>query len=342
MNSLKAHINALKLSIIFSIIVFFTMLITMMMAFILMLFIYHLGFISSLRAPFLLFVLGSLILGFVTSFIVCKRPLRPINTLINASNSIASGDYSVRVNFEGPEAIKKLGDSFNHMAAELNSVELLRTDFVNNFSHEFKTPIVSIRGFAKMLKREDLTPSERAEYLDIIIGESERLSELATNVLNMSKIEKLSILTDQTDFNLTEQIRLVIALLDSKWADKKVSFTFDCDEIQFHANEGLIQQVWINLLDNAIKFSPANGLINIKITKEEHKVIVAISNSCEELTDKEAEHLFDKFYQGDTSHATKGNGLGLTLAKKIVELHKGTLTFEQNIGSITFYACISQ
>lgn len=342
MSRFKNYIKTLKFSIIFSIIVFITMFLTMILAFILMLIIYRLDFIHSLRAPFLLFSIGSIILGFVTSFVVCKHPLKPVDKLIEASNSIASGDYSVRVSFDGPETLQKLGNSFNHMAAELNSVELLRTDFVNNFSHEFKTPIVSIRGFAKMLRRDDLTQSERSEYLDIIISESERLSELATNVLNLSKIEKLSILTDQSSFNLTEQIRLVIALLDSKWADKKVSFTFDCDEIQIYANEGLIKQVWINLLDNAIKFSPSDSMINIRIKKELLNINVSISNSSDQLSDETVAHLFDKFYQGDTSHATKGNGLGLTLAKRIIELHKGTLSFKQNNGITTFSAVLPQ
>lgn len=339
MNKLKDHINRLKLSIIFSIMVFITILITMVLAFILMLIIYHLGIIKTpklMRAPFLLFAFASVILGFFSSFIVCRRPLKPINTLIDASNAIASGDYSVRIKLEGPEGIAKLGDSFNHMAEELNSVELLRTDFVNNFSHEFKTPIVSIRGFAKMLKRTDLTPEERTEYLDIIINESERLSELSTNVLNLSKIEKLSILTEQTYFNLTEQIRLVIALLDSKWANKKVSFTFDCDEVQIYANESLTKQVWINLLDNAVKFSPQNGIIAIKIVNDDEHIIVDISNTSDVLSEDAASHIFDKFFQADTSHATKGNGLGLTIAKRIVELHKGSLSFEQNNTTTTF------
>lgn len=211
------------------------------------------------------------------------------------------------------------------MAEELSSLELLRTDFVNNFSHEFKTPIASIRGFARILQREDLTEEERKEYLEIIADESERLTELATNVLNLSRIENQTILSSQTVFNCSEQIRRAIVLLEPKWSKKNQNIRLECDEVKIYANMELLEQVWINLLDNAIKFSPENSEIRLLIRKRPGYILVTVSDSGPGI-EKEAEaHIFDKFYQGDTSHAVAGNGLGLAIVRKILELHEGSI-----------------
>jgi len=254
-----------------------------------------------------------------------------------AADKIADGDYSVRIKLNGPSEFAQLDDSFNHMAAELGSVEMLRSDFVNNFSHEFKTPIVSVRGFAKMLKRDDLTGEERDEYIDTIITESERLAELSTNVLNLSKVEQQTILTDKNCFNVIEQIRLVIAMLSEKWQKKELIFDFDCGEIYLLGNEEMLKQVWINLIDNAIKFSPVGGVIAIKPQRTAKFVSIAVSNEGNALTEEQAVHIFDKFYQADKSHSTGGYGIGLAIVKRIVQLHGGNIAVETNDKSrITF------
>ena len=211
------------------------------------------------------------------------------------------------------------------MAEELGSLEMLRSEFVNNFSHEFKTPISSIRGFARMLQRDDLTPEERKEYLDIIVGESERLTELATNVLNLSRIENQTILSNQAIYNCSEQIRRIIVLLEPKWSKKKQHFRLECDEIMINANMELMEQVWINLFDNAIKFSPEETVIEVLIRKRPGHMIVTVSDQGSGIGEEAMNHIFDKFYQGDTAHVASGNGLGLAIVKKIVELHKGSV-----------------
>lgn len=272
----------------------------------------------------LIFVaLLSTIIGTVLTLFFGKIPLQPINKLINASNELSNGNFDVRINFEHPSELKELSNSFNNMAKELGSVELLRKDFVNNFSHEFKTPIVSLRGFAKLLKNENLTKHERDEYLDIIISESDRLATLATNILNLSNIENKTINTSKSTFNLSEQIRQSILLLESKWSNKSIDINIDLDETTYIGNEELLKQVWLNLIDNAIKFTDKKGRIDIQLMSFNDNTIFKIKDTGIGMTIETKKHIFDKFYQGDTSHITEGNGLGLTMVNKIINLHKG-------------------
>lgn len=263
--------------------------------------------------------------GFGIAAIFTYVLLSPLNDIMDAADRVANGDYTVRVHPHGFGKLQELGEKFNHLTEELHSVETLRNDFVNSFSHEFKTPIVSIRGFAKMLEREDVSEEEKKEYLQIIIKESERLSELSTNVLTLTKIEKQAILTNTEEFNASEQIRLSLALLDSKWTEKNVDFEFDAEDITLCGNKNLLDQVWINLLDNAIKFSPENGLIRIEATQDNDRTVLRFINSGEPIPPEHVPHLFDKFFQGDSSRLTKGNGIGLAIVKKIVELHRGEI-----------------
>ena len=292
------------------------------------------------KMPLFMFAIASLIVGTVLSVFFSRFPLAPLRKIMAATDKLAKGDFSARINLQGPEEIQKLNASFNHMAEELGSLEILRADFVNNFSHEFKTPIVSMRGFAKILKYNDLTVKERNEYLDIIINESERLADLATNVLNLSKIENQTIATDKTLYNGSEQIRRVIALLQKKWTEKQLEINFDCDEINFYGNKELLNQVWTNMLDNAIKFSSENSTVDINIIKNPTDVAVTITDRGIVMSEETISHIFDKFYQGDTSHSSKGNGIGLTLAKRIIELHDGHISVTSDNLKTTFEVVI--
>lgn len=328
MGRTKKLLKKMQLSLMFGIVVFMILLLTLFLSFLLFLYFDSFGIPKSDQIehfPLFWFAITSLIVGTILSILLSSLPLKPIREIMEAVDQVADGNYDVRLSIKGPDEFQQLGNKFNDMAKELSSVEMLRSDFVNNFSHEFKTPIVSIRGFAKMLKRNDLTVEERNEYLDIIISESERLTELATNVLNLSKIEQQTIVTDKKNVNVSEQIRLVIALLDNKWSEKHLNITFDCEEHFLYGNEEMLKQVWINLLDNAIKFTPEYGNIKIDMQTESEKHVIYFQNDTSNLSDDIIKHIFDKFYQGDTSHTTKGNGLGLTLVKKIVELHNGEI-----------------
>ncbi len=283
--------------------------------------------------PFLLQTgIISILIGTVLTLSIGHLPLRPVNTLIQAIHAVSKGDFQTKIYIEHPQEFKELSHCFNRMTEELAGIEMLRSDFINNFSHEFKTPMASILGFAKLLKKGDLTPEEQAEYLDIIIEESKRLTELSTNILNLSKVESMCLLTDFTTFNIAEQIRESVVLLESKWNKKEISFDFDLKELQFNGNEQLLKQVWMNLIDNAIKFSPSKSEIALSLTANNNFIKVAVKD-CGPGVDKKTQHkIFEKFYQGDTSHSSEGNGLGLSLVKKIVELHHGTITVKSHPG----------
>jgi signal transduction histidine kinase len=255
-------------------------------------------------------------------------------------NRLASGDFRARLEIDSPlakhPAFKEVTDSFNKMAQELESTEMLRSDFINNFSHEFKTPIVSIVGFAKLLKRGNLTEEERAEYIDIIEEESMHLSGMATNVLNLTKFENQTILTDVTEFNLSEQLRNSILSLEGKWEKKNIDFNLNFGEHKISGNKDMLKHVWLNLLDNAIKFSPEGGTIEVNVEDQGGTYAVSILNCGMEIPPEQQSKIFKKFYQADESHASEGNGIGLALVKNVTDLHGGTVSVHSESGTTTF------
>lgn len=343
MAKIKDFLRKQQLTVIFTVIIFLFIFAAMLLAFLAAFLSLRLGVIHPNRPAdvvLLTFALISLFAGVALSVVFSRFPLAPIREIMDATDRIANGDYSTRIHLKAPAELKRLSEKFNNMAKELGSVEILRTDFINNFSHEFKTPIASIQGFAEMLELDDLTPEERAEYIHTIIEESSRLTALAANILNLSKIEQQSILTDRTRFNVSEQIRQVIVLLDKKWAKKNITVAFDCGECDYVGNEELLKQVWINLLDNAIKFSPAHETIEIVVQDTETDLVFSCLNKGDPISPSALNHIFDKFYQADTSHATQGNGLGLTIANKIVKLHRGTITVQSSEKSGTLFKVI--
>lgn len=278
-------------------------------------------------------ILGLCVLiGTALTAFLSKTALNPIRKIISATHKVAQGDFDVQVDIKGIGELEELSKSFNKMTHDLSAIETLRSDFINNFSHEFKTPIVSIRGFAKLLKDGNLKEEEKQEYLDIIITESERLSELSTNVLSLSKLENTEIITDKSPFRLDEQIRWVIVLMEPKWSAKEINLNVELDEVMYTGNEDLTQQIWINLLDNAIKFCCQGGLIDIRLTTENDGIKFTVQDNGSGMDEKTKKHAFDKFFQGDTSHSKTGNGLGLALVKRIVELCEGNIKVRSEVG----------
>ena len=295
---------------------------------------------DSVTASLLFMVFVSAVVGIVITLLTRRIPLNPFNTLINHMNRLATGDFKVRLTFgktaQNIPAFTELSDSFNTMAQELENTEMLRSDFINNFSHEFKTPIVSIAGFAKLLRRGNLSEEQKAEYLAIIEEESLRLSAMATNVLNLTKLENQTILTDISTFNLSEQIRSSVLLLEEAWTKKNLALELEFDEYNISANEEMLKQVWINLLDNAVKFSPPTGEICIEIFETYRSIRVSITNYGSDIPPDKIDKIWNKFYQSDESHASHGNGIGLAVVKYIVELHNGTVSVSSKDGITTF------
>ncbi len=297
---------------------------------------------GSWAIPMVIWFLSSLLVGMATAALVSHIPIRPFRELVDGMCSLAQGDYSVRLKPHHPAIARKVAESFNALATELENTEMLRMDFVNNFSHEFKTPIVSIRGFAKLLKRADIPPAKRDEYLKIIVDEATRLTDMADNVLSLAKIEKQSILTDVTPFNLSEQIRTSVLLLQKKWEHKHLEIDFDEYEHTCAGNEELLKQVWINLLDNAVKFAPAGSRVTVRITRQPESISVSVANQGAEIEGDARKRMFEKFYQGDPSHTTEGTGLGLAIVRSIVELHKGFVDYSYRINRNVFTVTLPQ
>lgn len=325
-----------SLTLLFGTVVFLILLTAIALSVIAMFCLAWLGIIGSETGEIrfgsvLLFMSGiSLIIGSLIAILLGKIPLNPINKLVNGMNSLAAGNFKTRIEYEGlierHPTFNEITESFNTLAEELENTEVLRSDFINNFSHEFKTPIVSIAGFAKLLKKGNLTEEQRAQYLDAIEEESMRLSYMATNVLNMTKVENQTILSDVTRFNLSEQVRDVLLLLENGWTKKNIELQLDFDEHEIEANEELLKQVWINLIDNAVKFAPRCGTVALDIAESGESIAVTVSNTGKDIEPEKIDKIFNKFYQADESHAGEGNGIGLAIVKRVVDLHGGIVT----------------
>ncbi|MBE6736551.1 MAG: HAMP domain-containing histidine kinase [Ruminococcaceae bacterium] len=302
--------------------------------------------LASTRLAGVLVALFSILIGTGLSASVMQVPLRLMEEYIDMIDRLTHGNFDTRIRI--PAILRRfrpfleLEESFNKLAEELGRNEMLRTDFIHDFSHEFKTPIVSISGFAKLLQKGNLSEEQEKEYLEIIRTESEKLSNMAMNVLDMNKLDNVSVLTDITRFNLSEQLRHCVLMLEKKWTEKRQEIDIDLEEFYLSGNEDMLSEVWINLLDNAIKFSPVGGKIIVKVRPKDNWLAVEVRNTGETIPDKDKDRIFDKFYQTDPSHATAGNGLGLSICKRIVELHHGTISVTSTFGLTVFTVNLPQ
>ncbi|MBU5334912.1 HAMP domain-containing sensor histidine kinase [Intestinibacter bartlettii] len=261
-----------------------------------------------------------------------KKILMPIRNLNYATGEVSKGNFKIQLPIPNDFEMGSLTAKFNSMVKELNSIETLRNDFINNVSHEIKTPIATIQGFSNLLKDDTLSKEDRDEYLDIIISETSRISNLTSNILKLTKLETQGIMTDKTSFSLDEQLRHSILLLQRDLSEKNLDIDIDLDRVQIYSNEELLQQVWLNLLSNAIKFTNENGKISIQLMDTEDTATVKITDNGIGMKAESLNHIFDKFYQEDRSHSSNGNGLGLPLVKRIVDLCGGTIRVKSLLG----------
>ena len=254
-----------------------------------------------------------------------KIILKPIPVLKNAMEKVAKGEFDIKLETDSKiDEIRKAYDSFNIMVKELQSTEILQTDFISNVSHEFKTPINAIEGYTMLLQDEEIN-DEKKEYVEKILQNTKRLTELIGGILLLSKIENQVIAPKKEVFRLDEQIRKVIVALEMKWTKKEIDFDISMDEMLYNGNQSLLYHVWLNLIDNAIKFSKQGGYIRITLNKKDNNAEFIIEDNGEGITDEDMKHIFDKFFQADSSHNKEGNGLGLTLVKRILNINEGKI-----------------
>lgn len=277
---------------------------------------------------FVWLLLLSIVLGSALSAFLAKFFFDPVSKLCAALRRVSHGDFSVQLNTRHvfPE-IRQINQDFNAMTQELSSTEILKTEFVSNVSHEFKTPINAIEGYATLLQGTDLSASpEQQAYIEKILFNTNRLSSLVGNILLLSKVDNQGIQSNTSTYRLDEQIRQSIVLLEPRWMEKENEFDVDLDRIEYTGNENLLMHVWNNLIENAIKYGPQHGKITIKLVEWDDTVIFTIDDEGPGIPEEDQQHIFDRFYQADSSRKTEGNGLGLALVKQILSKSGGSIT----------------
>lgn len=283
---------------------------------------------------------STLICGFV-SYGVGRRILNPMAKLSAASKEVAKGNYAVRVSDSSKmEEVQTTFRNFNAMVKQLDSVASVGNDFASNVSHEFKTPLTAVEGYAMLLQDPTLTEEERQEYVDQILTNVRRLTDLVGNILLLSRVENKGLADAYTSFRVDEQIRQSVVHLQTLWMQKNLTIDADLDEVTIQASQGLLSHVWENLMENAIKFSPADGSIELRLLEQTECVVFSIQDHGCGMSPEVQSRIFEKFYQGDPSHKGKGHGLGLPLVKRIVELSDGVIEVESQEGKGALFRVI--
>jgi len=277
------------------------------------------------------------IFTFITNWQIRDGYDRPIRKLGEATKKVAEGDFSIYVEplhtADKHDYIDVMFLDFNKMVAELGSIETLKNDFVANVSHELKTPLAVLKNYTTLLKNGNLSAETQEEYKDTIIEATDRLSALITNILRLTKLDSQTIESTAKPYDLCRQLADCILQFEPLWEKKEIEIDVDIeDRAVIMADESMMEIVWNNLLSNAIKFTGSGGKIALNQTSDTNTITVTVSDSGCGMSNETIKHIFDKFYQGDTSHSQEGNGLGLALAYRIVEKAGGTLSVESQVG----------
>ena len=261
---------------------------------------------------------------------------KPLRILSQAARKVAAGDFSVQippVRRDGKkDELEVLIEDFNTMARELAGNEMLKSDFIANVSHEIKTPLSVIRNYAAAIRKEGLPEEERREYAETLVSAAERLSSLVTNILKLNKLENQEILPKKQPFDLSEQLRECVLSFEELLDSKNLNLDCDIDDMTVVSDASLLEIIWNNLLSNAVKFTPDGGKIGVSLKREDGYAVVRVSDTGCGMNAETGAHIFDKFYQGDTSHAQEGNGLGLALVKKVIDVLGGRISVESEVG----------
>lgn len=266
-------------------------------------------------------------IDFVRRELVIQRSVRHI---VQAAQTIVAGDFSVRVKpisrFSSDESFNEIVQCFNRMAEELASVETLRTDFIANVSHELKTPLAAMNNYATLLQAPDLPEEQRVAYAKAIAQRSRQLSRMMTNILKLNKLENQQIYPNCHPYDLSDQLCQSLLQFEDVWESKDIDLDTQIpDRVTISADQELLELVWNNLLSNAFKFTPAGGQVRLCLRQLDQQVAVTIQDTGCGMSPNTQSHIFEKFYQGDTSHATQGNGLGLALVRRVVDICQGSI-----------------
>ena len=325
---MRNHLTVSILGVIIAYVVLAVVLITILLA---------LGVsVAELWTPWTLLILLTLLCFFlstVASYYLMRKIFNPLEQISVAAGRVAAGDFSPEISYHGEfEELENTFLNFNRMVKELNSVEIMRNDFIADVSHEFKTPLSAITGYATLLQEPELSEEERTEYIRKIFFNIDKLNDLTENILCLSKMEHQQFLETPSSFRLDEQLREAIVLLEPKWSAKNLELDLDLPELLFTGHSSLLFQVWTNLIGNAVKYTDAGGTIGVRLTEEPAFVTVTVSDTGIGMAEETKAHIFDKFYQGDTSRKSQGNGLGLSICKEIIRKCGGEITVESSLG----------
>lgn len=329
-----------RLSVMFSLLTFLTLTLTILFSALLTFLLIKTGILVRQNRGIVFFVIAvvSILVGTIISNYAGRQPLAAIIGMSDAAREVARGNFDISLNED--IRIKELRDmahNFNLMAKELAGTEILRTDFVENVSHEFKTPLSAIEGYATLLQKKDLSVEKRRDYTKKILYNTRRLSTLTSNILLLSRLENQEIGIKKESFCLDEQLREILLLLEDGWTEKQLELEIDLDAVDYYGNKDLLAHVWQNILSNAIKFAPEHGIIHILLRRENGSLITRITDNGIGMSEDVMRRVFEKFYQGDFSRSSQGNGLGLALAKRIVDLHGGDISVSSKEGKGTTF-----
>lgn len=270
---------------------------------------------------------------------------KPVSKILAATEQIARGDFSVRLEIAHPygkyDQYDLIMDDLNTMAAELSKTEVLKTDFISNVSHELKTPLTVIKSYAALLKKSDLDRETREKYADAVLQATGRLNDLITNILRLNKLENQEIKPDFEEFDLTEALGECVLQFEDRIEQKNIELVCDFDEnVRIYSSKSYLDIVWSNLLSNAIKFTDEGGMVAVKLKKRDGKAVVSVSDTGCGISADAGARIFEKFYQCDTSHSGEGNGLGLALVKKVIDVLGGEISVSSELGKGSVFTIV--
>jgi sensor histidine kinase len=339
----KAKKYSNRISVMFSLLTILTLTLTLLVSAALVYLLAKTGILTNRNRTVVLLLIAavSVIIGTLLSKLAGRKPIAAIVSISDATKEIAKGNFEVCLSEKVPaKELQDMAHNFNLMAKELAGTELLRNDFVENVSHEFKTPLSAIEGYVMLLQKPGLSDEKRAKYTKKILYNTKCLSSLTGSILLLSQLENQELGIEKESFCLDEQLREVILSQEESWSGKELDLEIDLDSADYTGNKDLLAHVWQNILGNAVKFTSAGGMIHILLRRQKDKIDVSIADNGPGMSEEVKRRVFEKFYQGDNSRSAQGSGLGLALAKRIVDLHGGEIAVSTKEGKGTTFTVI--